>query len=37
MKKREGYGKLLFNDGGYYEGNWKNNKMNGFGILYYPN
>lgn len=22
---------------GLYDGNWKNNKMNGFGILYYGN
>lgn len=35
--QREGYGVLTFKDGVYYEGNWKDNRMNGKGILYYRN
>ena len=31
---RNGYGKLKFpNGGGYYEGYWKDDKMNGIGIF----
>ena len=32
---KNGYGKLYFRDGGHYEGDWKDNKMHGFGKLYY--
>ncbi len=40
---RHGQGKFFYQDGGMYEGilffnykgNWKNNKMDGFGKLYY--
>lgn len=32
---RNGWGKFYYQDGGYYEGEWKNNKMTGFGKLYY--
>jgi hypothetical protein len=34
---RSGHGVLYFKDGGYYEGEWKEDKMNGFGKLYYEN
>ena len=33
--KYEGFGKQIFEDGTYYEGQWENNKKNGKGILYY--
>jgi len=36
-KNRHGQGSFYYQEGGYYEGNWKNNKMNGFGRLYYDN
>jgi hypothetical protein len=29
---REGYGKYKWNDNSYYEGEWKNDKMNGKGV-----
>ena len=32
---KDGYGKLIFSDGGFYDGDWKNDRMNGFGILYF--
>ena len=32
--KYEGNGKYYFENGNYYEGNWKNGKMNGKGIIY---
>jgi len=32
---KEGYGKLTFEDGVYYEGSFKEDKMNGKGVLYY--
>ena len=32
---RNGRGKFYYQDGGYYEGQWRNNKMDGFGKLYY--
>lgn len=31
---REGYGTLIFFDGAYYEGMWKDNRMNGKGTLF---
>ena len=35
--QRNGKGKFFYKDGGYYEGMWKNNMMNGYGQLYYDN
>lgn len=32
---RDGFGKYQFADGGYYEGQWKQNKMHGYGTLFY--
>jgi hypothetical protein len=32
---RHGQGTFYYQDGGRYEGNWKFNKMNGFGRLFY--
>lgn len=32
---RHGQGKFFYQDGGRYEGSWKENKMDGFGALYY--
>ena len=32
---RHGQGKFYYQDGGMYDGNWKNNKMDGYGSLYY--
>ena len=32
---KEGYGKLTYSDGAYYEGNFKEDKMHGKGTLYY--
>lgn len=32
---RHGYGKYTFEDGGYYEGEWAFNRMQGNGKLYY--
>lgn len=34
---RNGHGILYFKDGGNYEGEWKDDKMHGFGKLYYEN
>lgn len=31
-----GYGKMLLNDGGYYEGNWENGERSGFGLALNP-
>lgn len=33
--KRHGQGKFFYQDGGMYEGNWNQNKMEGYGALYY--
>lgn len=33
--QRDGDGIFYYRDGGYYEGRWKKNVMNGFGRLYY--
>lgn len=32
---RNGYGTFYYKDGGYYQGEWKQNLMNGHGKLYY--
>jgi antitoxin component YwqK of YwqJK toxin-antitoxin module len=32
---RNGRGKFYYQDGGYYDGQWKNDQMNGYGKLYY--
>lgn len=32
---KNGEGKLQFNDGGYYVGEWRDNKMHGYGKLHY--
>ena len=34
---KERHGKLDFHDGGYYEGQWRNDAMQGYGELYYAN
>lgn len=34
---KNGHGILYFKDGGHYEGEWKDDKMHGFGKLYYEN
>jgi hypothetical protein len=34
---RHGYGRIDFAEGGYYEGFWKENAMEGKGVLYYDN
>lgn len=34
---RHGKGKFYYKEGSYYDGNWKANKMDGYGVLYYPN
>lgn len=36
-KQRNGFGRFFYKNGGYYEGMWKNNAMNGQGILFYDN
>jgi hypothetical protein len=33
---RNGYGKFYYNGGSLYDGEWIDNKMNGYGILFYP-
>lgn len=33
--KRNGYGVFTYNNGGHYDGNWKNNQMHGQGKLFY--
>ena len=35
--KRNGEGVFYYRDGGYYDGHWKDNMMNGHGKLYYDN
>jgi hypothetical protein len=30
---REGWGRFIFNDGSIYEGEWKNDNLNGFGRI----
>lgn len=35
--KRNGKGKVYFRDGGAYDGDWKNDSMWGFGVLFYDN
>lgn len=35
--QRHGFGKFYYKNGGYYEGSWRNNTMNGKGKLYYDN
>ena len=34
---KNGPGKLYFKDGGFYDGDWFNNKMDGYGKLHYEN
>ena len=33
--QRHGKGKFYYQDGGFYDGEWNNNKMEGYGILFY--
>ena len=33
---QNGKGKMIWIDGGYYEGEWKNGKKNGKGKITYP-
>lgn len=33
---RNGKGRLSYHDGGYYDGDWKDDKMDGQGKLFYP-
>ena len=35
--KRNGHGTFYYKDGGFYQGEWKDNAMNGFGRLFYDN
>jgi hypothetical protein len=35
--KRCGKGTFYYQDGSYYIGSWKDNKMHGQGVLYYSN
>ena len=35
--KRNGKGRFYYKEGSYYDGDWLNNKMHGFGTLFYPN
>lgn len=32
---RHGKGKFFYQDGGSYDGDWSENKMEGYGVLYY--
>lgn len=34
---KNGKGIFYFKEGCVYDGEWKDNKMNGFGKLFYPN
>lgn len=34
---RNGQGEFVYKEGSKFQGNWLDNKMHGFGILYYPN
>ena len=36
-EKRNGEGIFYYKDGGFYDGHWKDNMMNGYGKLYYDN
>lgn len=36
-RQRYGHGCFYYKEGGYFEGNWKHNKMNGKGKLFYDN
>ena len=36
-KHRHGFGTFYYNEGGKYCGEWFKNKMQGRGVLYYPN
>lgn len=33
--KKHGLGRMHYLDGGYYEGEWKDNHMDGYGKLFY--
>jgi len=33
--KKHGKGTIVYNNGAYYSGEWRNDQMNGFGTLYY--
>ncbi len=33
--KKNGMGRLYYKDGGYYEGEWKDNLLHGYGKLYF--
>ena len=35
LLQRHGKGKFFYQDGGLYDGEWRENKMHGKGILYY--
>ena len=35
--KKEGFGKCIWENGEYYQGQWKNDKNHGKGIIYYKN
>lgn len=35
--RRNGQGTFYYRDGGYYDGHWKENMMNGYGKLFYDN
>jgi len=34
--QKNGWGKFKFEEGSFYEGEWKKDQMHGFGKLYYP-
>lgn len=34
---RNGKGKFFYQEGSFYDGEWKNNNMHGYGKLYYSN
>jgi hypothetical protein len=37
-EQKQGYGLQIYNsDGTYYEGNWKNDKRDGVGKIFFPN
>ena len=35
--KKEGRGKYYYDDGVFYDGQWKEDEINGFGKLHYDN